>query len=87
MTNETVTHDYRHNPDRTGTTLSVIGLGVWLAAMMLAVLSPIIGLSVPPIAVIGLVLFSGLFSLLSLPRLLSSHSRNPGYDRQDDRHA
>ena len=77
MIDEAMTHDTRQSPDRMGTTLSIIGLGVWLAAMMLAVLSPIIGLAIPPVAVVGLVLFSGLFSLLSLPRLLGS-SRDPG---------
>jgi hypothetical protein len=76
MTDNTMSHEFQHNPDRTGTTLSIIGLGVWLAAMLLAVISPIVGLPVPPMAVVGLVLFSGLFSLLSLPRLLGSSPRN-----------
>ena len=76
MTDETMSHEFDHSPDRTGTTLSIIGLGVWLAAMLLAVISPILGLPVPPMAVIGLVLFSGLFSLLSLPRLLSSNANH-----------
>ncbi len=80
MTNESMTQDFHKIPDRTGTTLSIISLGVWLAAMLLAVLSPIVGLPVPPMAVIGLVLFSGLFSLLSLPRLLSTNSHDTRRD-------
>lgn len=76
MTDDTMSHEFHHSPDRMGTTLSIIGLGVWLAAMLLAVVSPIMGLPVPPMAVVGLVLFSGLFSLLSLPRLLGSAPRD-----------
>ena len=84
MTDNTMSHELPHNPDRTGTTLSIIGLGVWLAAMLLAVVSPIVGLPVPPMAVVGLVLFSGLFSLLSLPRLLGSAHQNREYDSRQD---
>jgi hypothetical protein len=80
MTDETMVQDFDKSPDRIGTTFSVIGLSVWLAAMMLAVISPIAGLPVPPMAVIGLVIFSGLFSLLSLPRLLGSSARDSGAD-------
>lgn len=62
---------------RYGTLLSVLGLLVWLLAMILAVAGPLLGVSIPPLLVIGMVVFSGVFSLLSLPRILG---KDPGPD-------
>ncbi len=56
--------------DRTGTMLSVAGLIAWLSAMMLAIAGPIVGLDVPPLLIVGMVVFSGAFSVLSLPKLI-----------------
>ena len=56
--------------DRTGTLLSVVGLVSWLSAMMLAIAGPLLGINVPPLLIVGMVVFSGAFSVLSLPRLV-----------------
>jgi hypothetical protein len=56
--------------DRTGTLLSVAGLVSWLSAMMLAIAGPLLGINVPPLLIVGMVVFSGAFSVLSLPRLV-----------------
>ena len=55
---------------RNGAALSIAGLVIWLLAMVLAVAGPLLGVTVPPLLIIGMVVFSGLFSLLSLPRML-----------------
>ena len=61
--------------DRTGTLLSVAGLIAWLSAMMLAVAGPLLGMHVPPLLIVGMVVFSGAFSVLSLPKLIGLGKR------------
>ncbi|MGB5251796.1 MAG: hypothetical protein WBN68_03615 [Sedimenticolaceae bacterium] len=56
--------------DRVGTLLSVAGLIAWLSAMMMAIAGPLFGVHVPPLLIVGMVVFSGAFSVLSLPRLV-----------------
>lgn len=56
--------------DRTGTLLSVVGLMTWLMAMILAIASPLLGLAIPPIVIVGIIVFSAAFSVLSLPKLI-----------------
>ena len=56
--------------DRTGTLLSVAGLLAWLSAMMLAIAGPLLGLAVPPLVIVGMIVFSAAFSVLSLPKLI-----------------
>ena len=56
--------------DRTGTYLSIAGLVAWLSAMLMAIAGPILGLDVPPLLVVSMVVFSGAFSVLSLPKLV-----------------
>lgn len=63
--------------DKAGTLLSVAGLVAWLSAMMLAIAGPLLGLNVPPLLIVGMVVFSGAFSVMSLPRLI-------GVGRRDD---
>ena len=65
--------------DRAGTLLSVAGLVAWLSAMLLAIAGPLLGIDVPPLLVVGMVVFSGAFSVLSLPRLIGLGKR--GDDR------
>ncbi len=67
-----------------GIWLSVLGLITWLIAMALAVVGPILGLAIPAYFIIGMVIFSGLFSLLSLPRLFRLQKGN---DRSAQKHA
>jgi hypothetical protein len=62
--------DANQPQDRTGTLLSIAGLVAWLSAMMLAVAGPLFGLQVPPLLIVGMVIFSGAFSVLSLPKLI-----------------
>ena len=62
--------DVNQPEDRTGTLLSIAGLLAWLSAMMLAVAGPILGIHVPPLLIVGMVVFSGAFSVLSLPKLI-----------------
>ena len=50
--------------------LSIAGLIAWLSAMMLAIAGPLFGIHVPPLLIVGMVVFSGAFSVLSLPRLV-----------------
>ena len=64
--------------DRTGTLLSVAGLVAWLSAMMLAIAGPILGLDVPPMLIVGMVVFSGAFSVLSLPKLIGLGKQEEG---------
>lgn len=66
--------------DRAGTLLSVAGLLAWLSAMLLAIAGPILGINVPPLLIVGMVVFSGAFSVLSLPKLIGLGKR------QDDSH-
>lgn len=61
--------------DRAGTLLSVAGLVAWLSAMMLAIAGPLLGVEVPPLLIVGMVIFSGAFSVLSLPRLIGLGKR------------
>jgi len=61
--------------DRTGTVLSVAGLVAWLSAMMLAIAGPLLGVDVPPLLIVGMVVFSGAFSVLSLPKLIGLGKR------------
>ena len=70
--------------DRAGTLLSVAGLIAWLSAMMLAVAGPLLGLHIPPLLIVGMVVFSGAFSVLSLPRLIGLGKRE---DENGGRHA
>lgn len=46
------------------------GLVAWLSAMLLAIAGPLLGIHVPPLLIIGMVVFSAAFSVLSLPRLI-----------------
>ena len=70
--------------DRTGTLLSVAGLVAWLSAMLLAVAGPLLGLDISPLLIVGMVIFSGAFSVLSLPKLIGVGKRD---DRDDGRPA
>ena len=63
--------------DRTGTLLSVVALIAWLSAMLLAIAGPILGIAIPPLLIVAIVVVSGAFSVLSLPRLI-------GLGRHDD---
>lgn len=56
--------------DRAGTLLSVAGLLAWLSAMMLAIAGPLLGIHIPPLLIVGMVVFSAAFSVLSLPKLI-----------------
>jgi len=44
----------------------------WLVAMALAVAGPLLNIHIPAAMIVGIVIVSGVFSLLSLPRLLRS---------------
>ena len=70
--------------DRTGTLLSIAGLLAWLSAMLLAVSGAIFGLDVPPLLIVGMVVFSGAFSVLSMPKLIGLGKRE---DDDQARHA
>lgn len=67
--------------DRAGTLLSVAGLVAWLSAMMLAIAGPLLGIDIPPLLVVGMVVFSGAFSVLSLPKLVGLGKREDDSDR------
>jgi len=70
-----------NQPDnRIGTLLSVMGLVAWLSAMMLAIAGPLLGIEIPAMLIVGIVVFSGAFSVLSLPKLI-------GLGKHDDDHA
>ncbi|MCB1801288.1 MAG: hypothetical protein KDI82_06335 [Gammaproteobacteria bacterium] len=62
--------------DRAGTFLSVAGLVAWLSAMLLAIAGPLLGIKIPPLVIVGMVVFSGAFSVLSLPRLIGLGKRD-----------
>ena len=65
-----------NQPDeRAGTLLSVAGLVAWLSAMLLAIAGPLLGVSVPPLLIVGMVVFSAAFSVLSLPKLIGLGKR------------
>jgi len=75
-------HSYPHSerlashestpPPLAGAWLSIVGLLAWLGAMVLAVAGPLLNIEIPAGLIVGMVVFSGVFSLLSLPRLLGS---------------
>jgi NADH:ubiquinone oxidoreductase subunit 6 (subunit J) len=67
--------------DRAGTLLSVAGLVAWLSAMMLAIAGPLLGVDIPPLLVVGMVVFSGAFSVLSLPKLIGVGKRDDDRSR------
>jgi hypothetical protein len=69
------TADANQADDRAGTLLSVAGLVAWLSAMMLAIAGPLLGVDVPPLLIVGMVIFSGAFSVLSLPKLIGLGKR------------
>jgi len=60
------------NTSSPGAWLSIIGLMAWLVAMALAVAGPLLNIHIPAAMIVGIVIVSGVFSLLSLPRLLRS---------------
>lgn len=62
--------------DRAGTLLSVAGLVAWLSAMLLAIAGPLLGINVPPLLIVAMVVFSGAFSVLSLPKLVGLGKRD-----------
>lgn len=68
--------DANQPDDRAGTLLSVAGLVAWLSAMMLAIAGPLLGIEVPPLLIVGMVVFSGAFSVLSLPKLIGLGKRD-----------
>ncbi len=69
--------------DRAGTLLSVAGLVAWSSAMLLAIAGPLLGVSVPPLLIVGMVVFSAAFSVLSLPRLIGlGKSKDRGLDNR-----
>jgi len=70
--------------DRAGTMLSVAALVAWLSAMLLAVAGPLLGLDVPPLVIVGMVVFSGAFSVMSLPKLIGLGQNGRG-DRDQGR--
>ena len=70
--------------DRTGTLLSVVGLLAWLSAMLLAIAGPLLNIHVPPLLIVGMVVFSAAFSVLSLPTLIGI---GKGREHGNGRHA
>lgn len=70
--------------DRAGTFLSIAGLVAWLSAMLLAIAGPILGIHVPALLIVGMVVFSAAFSVLSLPRLIGLGKRD---EQQGGHHA
>ncbi len=69
--------DHPH-PPVAGAWLSIVGLIAWLTAMALAVAGPLLNIEIPASVIVGMVVFSGVFSLLSLPRLLNTRDEDPG---------
>lgn len=67
--------------DRTGTMLSVAGLVAWMSAMMLAIAGPLLGVDIPPLLIVGMIVFSGAFSVLSLPKLVGLGKKDDKTDR------
>ncbi len=70
-----LTSEHTPNDSPRGAWLSIIGLLAWLVAMALAVAGPLLNIDIPATVIVGIVIFSGLFSLLSLPRLLQSDKK------------
>mgnify|MGYP000066591162 CR=1 FL=1 len=52
-------------------------------AMLLAIAGPLLGIQVPPLVIVGMVAFSGAFSILSLPKLVGG----PKTEQRDGTHA
>ena len=75
-TNGSLTADHTPNASHGGAWLSSLGLLAWLVAMALAVAGPLLNIDIPATVIVGIVIFSGLFSLLSLPRLLQSSKKD-----------
>lgn len=72
-----------NQPDnRAGTLLSVVGLLAWLSAMLMAVAGPILGIEVPALLIVGMVIVSGAFSVLSLPKLIGLGKRDAASQRR-----
>ena len=71
--------DANHADDRTGTMLSVAGLVSWISAMMLAIAGPLLGVKIPALLIVGMIVFSGAFSVMSLPKIV-------GLGKKDERH-
>lgn len=69
QTNQAATPD-NASEGQTGALLNVTGLIFWLSAMLLAIAGPLLGIAVPPLLIVGIVVFSAAFSFLSLPTLL-----------------
>ena len=67
--------------NRAGTMLSVAGLIAWLSAMLLAIAGPLLGIDIPPLLIVGMVVFSGAFSVLSLPKLIGIGKRDDDRSR------
>lgn len=61
-----------------GAWLSIVGLVAWLTAMALAVAGPLLQIEIPAAVIVGMVVFSGVFSLLSLPKLLNGDDDSKG---------
>lgn len=70
--------------DKAGTLLSVAGLVAWLSAMLLAIAGPLLGIDISPLLIVGMVVFSGAFSVLSLPKLVGLGKSD---DENRNRHA
>ena len=68
--------DVHHQQPASGAWLSIVGLIAWLTAMALAVAGPLLNIEIPAGVIVGMVVFSGIFSLLSLPRLLNTDDEN-----------
>lgn len=73
---ESLTAPATGNTEPAGAWLSIIGLIAWLAAMGLAVAGPLLNIHIPAALIVGMVVFSGIFSLLSLPRLLQPSDKD-----------
>jgi hypothetical protein len=44
--------------------------------MLLAIAGPLLGLAVPPLVIVGMIVFSAAFSVLSLPKLIGIGHRD-----------
>lgn len=65
-----VNQDKESTPSVTGAWLSIVGLTTWLVAMLMAVAGPLLNINIPASVIVGIVVLSGVLSLLSLPKLL-----------------
>ncbi len=74
----TVTSHMPPAPRRTGALLNVSGLVAWLAALLLAVAGPLFGFEIPAAYLVAAVVFSAVFSVASVPRLVET-----GRDRHE----